>query len=278
MSDAGWFDDPSGRFGKRWYDGSAWSGHVVGANGTATTDALPERDAPYPPPSALARQEPTAPPQSSPPGGQAWSSPGAAPPPGYGAPAYGPPPPYGPPAPYGAPGPYGPRAPKPRLAPGPGLIVGLVGIVCLGLSLFVLKWRDVSEGTFLDTSSKARDVESLDGADAGLKIAITYYAWAGFVLFALTLLLVLAAGIPVPTTSSAGQRIVGSVVAGIGGVLHTVTTSQGEDWEFGAYLGAIGFFVCIVGFVLGVRQKQPAGPGGPLGFGAAPPPYAGAPQ
>ncbi|GAB2455344.1 DUF2510 domain-containing protein [Jatrophihabitans fulvus] len=251
MSDAGWFDDPSGRFGRRWYDGSAWSEHVVGANGTATTDALPDRGTPYPPPSAGVRAQPTPPPA------QAW----AGPPPAYG---YGPPPGGAPIAPFG---------PPPRFGPGPGLVVGLVGVVCAALSLLGLKWVDVDRGSFLDLSSGLRDRDLPDGADAGDTIAYYYGAWAGFVLLVLVLIAVLAAGVPVPSTSASAQRVIGSLLAGLAAVLHTVTTSRFSDLEFGAYLGAVGYFVCIVGFVIGVRAKQlPV----PPGFGA--PPFTGVPR
>jgi hypothetical protein len=44
---SGWFPDPSGRHQQRWYDGTAWTGHV--ADGGARGD-----DDPLPPPSASA--------------------------------------------------------------------------------------------------------------------------------------------------------------------------------------------------------------------------------
>lgn len=40
MSAAGWYPDPTGRFGRRWHDGDNWTDAVVGANGQTMNDPL----------------------------------------------------------------------------------------------------------------------------------------------------------------------------------------------------------------------------------------------
>lgn len=48
--DSDWFPDPSGRFARRYFDGSHWTDHVVGANGTTVADPLVGAFPPPPPP------------------------------------------------------------------------------------------------------------------------------------------------------------------------------------------------------------------------------------
>jgi hypothetical protein len=84
---AGWYPDPSGRHEQRYWDGFAWSGHVLD-RGVASEDALPYAPAgSAPPPPAMAPAAfPASPASSAPPGppGQfAWSAPIAAQMPGY---------------------------------------------------------------------------------------------------------------------------------------------------------------------------------------------------
>lgn len=40
VSAAGWYPDPTGRFGRRWHDGDNWTDAVVGANGQTMNDPL----------------------------------------------------------------------------------------------------------------------------------------------------------------------------------------------------------------------------------------------
>jgi hypothetical protein len=192
-SDAGWFADPTGRFAKRWYDGAAWTDNVVGASGAVVADPLPASQHPYAPPTPEPRTAPvgpaahwTPPPQASAPG---WPGPAAT-----GAVRYG---------------------------PGLGLLIGLVGLVAALLSLFVLEWADVDQGTFLDLGKAARKVGSDDYPYA---TAYIYVAWAGFVLFALAVLLVVVAGLPLPRSAAGNTyaRVIGAVVAGGAAVLQTV--------------------------------------------------------
>lgn len=68
---ADWFPDPSGRFAQRFFDGSGWTEHVVGASGTTVSDPLTGSFPPPPPPTAAPPQppyqqapSPTAPPAS----------------------------------------------------------------------------------------------------------------------------------------------------------------------------------------------------------------------
>lgn len=51
--DANWHPDPTGRFGQRYFDGRAWTDHVVGANGQTIADPLAQSYPPPPPGSAV---------------------------------------------------------------------------------------------------------------------------------------------------------------------------------------------------------------------------------
>jgi hypothetical protein len=51
--DANWHPDPTGRFGQRFFDGRAWTDHVIGANGQTLADPLTQELPPPPPGSAV---------------------------------------------------------------------------------------------------------------------------------------------------------------------------------------------------------------------------------
>ena len=51
--DANWHPDPTGRFGQRYFDGSAWTEHVLGASGQTVADPLSQTYPPPPPGSAV---------------------------------------------------------------------------------------------------------------------------------------------------------------------------------------------------------------------------------
>lgn len=228
----GWFADPSGRFGRRWFDGAAWTGDVVSADGRVVSDPLPEPGRSHPPSawpetsgSAQGWQQPF-------PGQSNWAAP--------------------PLQQQGAPPPGGIR-----YAPGAGLAVAAVGLILAALSLFALDWADGSDGAFLDLSSRVRDAGSDAVNDNGIYL---YAAWLGFVLFGVTVVLTVLAGLPVPPTAAGNRypRIVCSLVAGLAAVLHTVAVVHvfrgPADPQFGAWLGVGGYLVVIVGMVLGARR------------------------
>jgi hypothetical protein len=228
LSESGWFPDPTGRFAQRWYDGVAWTDNVVGANGSVVADPLPQGGAPYPPPPPMPR---------------------AAPPAQQGVPQYSP-----------APG-WQARGPqssgRARYAPGIGLPVGLAGLVCAVLSLFVLNWAKADNSTFLDLGKAARKAGS---DNYPYQAAYIYAAWAGFVFFAVVLVLVLLAGLPIPRNAAGNTyaRVIGAVVAGGAAVLHTATVAEVFKGpispQLGAWLGVAGYLVVVLGLVLGARR------------------------
>jgi hypothetical protein len=217
LSAPGWFPDPTGRFGQRWYDGTAWTGDVVGANGQVIADPL-----------ARVAEQPAYQPNPY-------------------LPAQPPPPGWVPPSPGAV-----------RYAPGPGLLLGLAGLVCVALSLFALKWADVEKGTFLNLGSQARKVGSDNYPYTSVYL---YAAWAGFVLFAVAVFLIVAAGLPVPrsATGNTYNRVLGSVVAGGAAVLQTVVIVKlfkgPASPQFGAWLGVAGYLVAVAGLTLGARRR-----------------------
>ncbi|GAA5156595.1 hypothetical protein GCM10023340_44900 [Nocardioides marinquilinus] len=245
---AGWFDDPTGRFGRRWYDGAAWTEHVVGAHGQPLGDPLPERATPLPPPRPVERHAPTAPP---PPPGATPHHPG---------PAFhpGPPPGLGP----GGPG-FGPASGV-RHQPGAGLAVGVLGLLLVVLGLFALPWADVDPSRFTDLSSTLRDAGS-DGVQ-GLDdwVVYLYGAWAGYLLLALGLVGLTLGCVPLPPTAggNGAMRMVLAVVAGIAASAHMLLVDQlfpGDlDPEVAAYLPVAGYVLLVVAAVLGAR-RTPAG-------------------
>lgn len=243
MSVKGWFPDPSGRFGQRWYDGHRWSDQVVAANGNAIDDPLPEADRPYPPP--MPTQVVPPPPAQAGPVSPA-AVPGLAPRPAV--------PPHPAPAPWTG-------APERRLRPGATLGIGLFGLLITALSLFGVPW--VSDGpgaNFFDISEAARDA-----AGDGELVVRAYGAAGGFVLFVLALGAVVLAGLPAPSRPAAAAvlRVAATGVCGLAAVLHTVTVVRifrgPASPDIGAWLGTLGYFVAIIGLVIGhYRRPGPA--------------------
>lgn len=234
---SGWFPDPSGRFGRRWYDGFRWTENVVAADGRAVTDPLPEDAPPYPPPP----QGAPAPAPTGPPGVSGYygsralaSGPGITPPSGK---AY---------------------------APGVALVLGLVGLALVAASLLGLSWRDGA--TFLDYGTAARkvsldDVTTISWLDG---VPWLYATSAGFVLLGLALVWVVLAGIPVPSTYAGDrtQRIIATCICAVAAVLHMVTVVRGSRgpgaFDVGAWLGVVGYFVAIAGLAVGNRRRHPS--------------------
>lgn len=135
--------------------------------------------------------------------------------------------------------------------------MGLAGLVCTVLSLFVLSWMDADKGTFVDLGTAARQFGS---DNYPYTTAYLYAAWAGFVLLAVTVVLVLLAGLPLPrnATGNTYARIVGAIVAGGAAVLQTVTIVQvfkgPASPQAGAWLGVAGYLIVIAGLVIGARR------------------------
>ncbi len=74
MPEAGWYDDPQGGGGKRWWDGERWSEHTTPPPGTIPpTAATP----PVPPGAPVAPGAPTQPGAPTPPGAGGWQAGGA---------------------------------------------------------------------------------------------------------------------------------------------------------------------------------------------------------
>ena len=145
-----------------------------------------------------------------------------------------------------------------------GLVISAIGTVLVALSLFALKWVDADKGTFLDLSKSARDASG----DAFSKVYGEPTCPAdqpspGLVLVALTALLVLAAGLPLPHSAAgnAYPRFVGSVVAGGAAVLQAITMVPRwrvqADPESRAWLGRRGL----------PRHRRRHGDRGPAGPG-----------
>ena len=241
MADPGWFADPTGRFGQRWYDGSAWTKNVVGASGGVLEDAMPESETPFAPPSAPGPSTPSSPQaaQAQPP---AQSAPGGfAPPPG----GY---------RPSGAP-------PTVRYGVGAGLIIGLVGVVLVALSLFAVSWGKGDKTRFTDFTSAVHKAHPTSYRDFGVHLNYVYVSWLAYVLFAAVLVLTVLAGIPVPRTGLGNRfwRIGASLLAGIAAMIHSVTVTYtfvntGQTAGFGALAALFGYFVVMIGMIFGARR------------------------
>jgi hypothetical protein len=140
--------------------------------------------------------------------------------------------------------------------PGVGLAVGIAGLVLVALSLFVLNWADVDDSTFLKLSEGVRDASG-DGID---RVISTYAGFGGFVLFGLAAVSVLLAGVPIPATRAGAtyNAIVGTVICGGAAVYQAAAITRlfrgPASAEIGAWLGVIGYFVIVVGMVIGARR------------------------
>ena len=140
--------------------------------------------------------------------------------------------------------------------PGVGLTIGLLGLGCVALSLFAVRWLHIGGATFLHLSGLARN---LGAHDLGIA-AFGYLAWAGFVLFAVTVALVLLAGVPVPRSAAGNTypRVIGALVAAFAAALQTYVITHAFPTRLaapGAWLGVAGYLATIVGFVLGARRR-----------------------
>lgn len=241
MADAGWFTDPTGRFGQRWYDGSAWTKNVVGASGGVLEDALPDSDTPFPPPAGpAANPAPSTPvpPAPAPPAAQHPQG-------GY--------PPQG--------GAYGPAAPTVRYGVGAGLVLGLIGVVLVALSLFAVSWAKGPKTRFTDLTSEAHKADPTRFPDFGVHLNFVYISWLAYVLFAAVVVLTVLAGIPVPRTGVGNRfwRIGASLLAGVAATIHSVTVTYtfvntGQTAGFGALSALFGYFVIMIGMIFGARR------------------------
>ncbi|WP_067437401.1 DUF2510 domain-containing protein [Nocardioides jensenii] len=247
----GWFPDPSGRFGQRWYDGHSWTERVVGANGAVLSDPIPEGTEPFAPPVAQ-RIEPSAPHQPAAQASLATHS-------------HQPPEPVGShPAPDHAQSSYAPAAgSRPRRgAPGLLLGLGLIGVLMSVLSLFVLAWADVDEGRAIDITSNLAD-NDVSADDAGL-LLWSFFTFGAYLALAVVLVGVVLAGVPLAGRSGGWQRIVGATLAGLAALYQTAAVAKifaGEaSPEIGAWVGVAGYFVVIVAMVVGGHLRRPPPP------------------
>ncbi len=230
MTAPGWYDDPSGRFGKRWHDGTSWTAQVVGANGTVTTD-------PPQPPASPATPVPATPVPITPPLG-GWQ-----------------------------PEPAAGNSLAVRYRPGAGIIVSVIGLVGVLLSLLVLKWADADRGTWLDLSKTLRQVHDTSHLTTPQLVTVQYGVWGAWALLVATVVLVVLAGIPVPRTRAGNTvwRIAGTIVVGVAAVVQTITITQvfkgSPSPQAGAWIGVAGWLCVGVGLSLGARPTLPRGVG-----------------
>jgi len=246
MTDGGWYDDPTGRFGKRWHDGARWTEHVVDAAGSVHQDPLQPAPAPpggyqplgyvptgqYLPPVQQVQQVP--PGQYLPPAGASYAA----------APAT----------------PHYLSAGNVRYAPGAGVVASVLGLVGLVLSLFVINWDQDAGTSFLDLRRAANDLP--DGVDlpTGLAVAVQYAIWGAFLLGAAAVVLAVLAGVPIPRTAAGNSyaRVGGALVAGAGLVGQMIAMTQffkgDPSPQAGAWCGLAGWALLLIGFVLGARR------------------------
>lgn len=220
---AGWFADPTGRFGQRWYDGHAWSDQVVAASGSAISDPLPPGGPPFPPPFA-------------------------------GAPAQAHAHAHDPAVPVAAAG--------VRLRPGATLGIGLLGVLLVALSLLGVPWTTEGPGfSFLDLSEASRDADGSEEtvvwayAVAGGFLLLAG-ALVGVVLAGTPLPGRLGAATGWRILASAGCAL-----AVVLHTVTVVRTFRGPaSPEIGAWLGVAGYFVIIAAMVIGHyrRSTRPA--------------------
>jgi hypothetical protein len=260
MQPGSWKQDPTGRFGYRWHDGTDWTDIVVGANGQQTTDPFPrEPQTALPPPSPATATDATWQPP-----GQGGTLPAVARSPWEPQPSSGdtewdvPSSPVPPRTVSTAPASVASSAWRTQVAMAPtpkgipaarsadrfivAIVIAVIGIVATALSLFILDWA--GGAGFLD----ARDgASSLDGSvlDTILEFSLQ---WGSFVVFGVTVVLT---AIVLLTDRSRGWRTAAAFAAGIGMVLHVYTIVRlfrgAGDPEIGAWLGAVGYLVVLVG-------------------------------
>jgi hypothetical protein len=284
----GWYPDPSGRYPKRWYDGTDWTASVLDANGQQAYDQLPPAGAPSVAtlPAASSPPPPPPPAPSAPPGGalaptpSPWA-PEAFPPAGGGSWQPGQPwqpasaPSAQPYTPMTSGGVWAPQQPVTTaslgLTPPPAvrtsagtrtspLAYGFVGIAiaALVLSMFVLDWyseagqslgfRDFGEGSILSSAPL------LD------KVTFWNYQWLGFVVAGLALLSVFVFVVARAGSHRVGH-VIAAIVATIGAVLSTFAIvrlfrTDEFDPDIGAWVLPAGYLVLLLAILISARNES----------------------
>jgi hypothetical protein len=267
MSRPGWYPDPSGRYPRRWFDGTDWTASVLGANGQQGYDELPPAAAPGA--RALTAGSPLPPPPPP-------SQPTTVPPPPAGPPATWPPStsratPWQPELPPGtqrqqqssrAPSPWEPTtgyppapasgaAPARRRASSLGAVVVGVAVALWVLSLFVLDWVDGV--TFTDFR---HTIPPVDGPiDNLVKANVLWlaFAWAGLATLVAVRFVIGRAGSPrFGHVSTALVAAVGAVMSTL--VIVRIFRGPGPDPELGAWLLPAGHLLVVAAAVISARK------------------------
>ena len=144
-----------------------------------------------------------------------------------------------------------------RYRPGPGMPIGMLGLGFIAFGLFGVRWIDGDGGTFRDISRSLRHLGAARVDDA---VLYGYGAWGAFTLAAVLAVFVLAAGLPVPSTSGGNTyaRVAGAAVAGAAAIVHTVFLGDlfggPMSPQLGAWLTLVGYLLAGAGIALGARR------------------------
>lgn len=249
---AGWYPDGSGRFAQRYYDGQAWTEHVLDASGNRGTDPV-GLGAPTQYGSEQYGQ--SSQPQA-PSGGQQWGQPSGqmgTPAPQFGAPSAG--------QPYTSQaGAYGQAANETSgFTLTAGFIAAVGGAVLLLLSLFVLD--------FLSHDGQGASLGDIGKASSAVSgFLLDSYAALGRLLAILVIALAIVAVLRLPALRRYEARLpmITVIVVGVLALWHLLSMFVDGDLDaspaFGSFLGLLGYAGLGAGPFLRQRIGGPRGP------------------
>lgn len=216
---ADWFPDPSGRFNQRFFDGSGWTEHVVGANGSTVADPLTGA---FPPPPPLTATPP-------------------------------PPPPF-----HHASTGTAPHASGPRTTSWVGVGIAGVGLLLAALSLYALDWVDGTSIGDLRDGLPDTLPDGLPLADV-LSLNYLRWGGLLLLLGVIAALLAVGVAVSRRDGDGArllGAAVAGTAAALHTITVVRLFRAPGADPAVGAWLGTIGFLAVAVGLAIAAPKDR----------------------
>ena len=148
---------------------------------------------------------------------------------------------------------HSPTSPSVGSVPGAAIVVGAIGLVMVGLSMFVLDWTDgATYADFADNAETASGMPFLD------RLAVWHLQWLGYLLAVLAVGSLAVALFAARSSGRVSHRLA-AVASGVAAVWSALTIVRlfrtlPVDPGFGAWLMPAGYLVMIAAVVLSARR------------------------